>query len=138
MARLYIIGDQEAGVLFVKTDPLMLTHISKATIQAYASSHGKTFDDVLGQIAAGAKAAMNKTAVSTNIPDLDTSYDAIGKLVGMGTVVSDVQFCFVTDIGNVDWLSGRWAVPPITTALSQLKPPASPQDFVQLNNAPLD
>lgn len=138
MARLYIIGDHEAGVLFVKTDPLMLTQISKATIQAYASSHGKSYDDVLGQIAGGAKAAMNKTATSTTIPDVDTSYDAVGKMIGMGTTLSDVQFCFATDIGSVDWASNRWTVPPISAALAQLKPPASPADFVQLSNSPLD
>jgi hypothetical protein len=137
MPRLYVIGDREAGVLFVKTDPLMLTQITKATIQSYATAHGQTYDQVLGQIAGGAKAAINKTASSTTIPDIDTSYEAIGKLVGAGSAISDVQFCFAAELGSVDWSSNRWTVPPISAALAQLTPPTSPQDFLQLRSAPL-
>jgi len=138
MAKLYIIGDPETGILFVKTDPVMLTHISKETVSAYASSHNMSFSDVFAQIAAGAKKAGNKAATSTNIADLDTSYEAIGKMIGTGAVVSDAQFCFVTDVSNVDWANVRFVIPPIGTALSHLNPPASPEDYVQLRSAPLD
>ncbi|WP_374370919.1 hypothetical protein [Dongia sp.] len=133
-----MIGDPESGILFVKTSPLMTTHISKATIDAYASSHNETFASVFGKIAAGAKAIINKTATSQTIPDVDTSYEAIGKMIGAGATVSDAQFCFVADINDADWKTYRSIVAPISKALGHLSPPASPEDFVQLRDAPLD
>lgn len=138
MAKLYIIGEEDGGVLLVKTDPVMLTHISKDTISAYATSHGMTFDGVLGKIAAGAKAIINKTTTGDSFPDLDTSYDAVAKIVGAGTAMSDVRFCFVADIDDADWATSRTVVAPISQALGHLNPPSSPEDFVQLRDAPLD
>ena len=122
MSKLYIIGDRESGVLFVKTDPLKLTHISKATIIAYAQQKGTTFDAVFAQIAGGAKAIINKTEVSQTLSDIDTSYQAIGQLVGKGTVLSDADFCFVADVNDSDWSASRTVVPPLSSALADLAP----------------
>lgn len=122
MSKLYIIGDRESGVLFVKTEPLKLTHISKATITAYAQQKNTTFDAVFAQIAAGAKTIINKTEVSQTLADIDTSYQAIGQLIGKGAVLSDADFCFVADINDTDWSANRWAAAPLSSALADLNP----------------
>jgi hypothetical protein len=126
MSRLYVIGDRQTGVLFIKTEPLKLTHLSKATIEAYATQQGKTYDSVFAQIAAGAKAIVNKTEVQQAIPDLDTSYQAIGNLIGKGTVLSDADFCFVGDIDDSDWSAKRTTVPPLSSVLADLNPSSPP------------
>jgi|JI10StandDraft_1071094.scaffolds.fasta_scaffold358089_2 hypothetical protein len=126
MSRLYVIGDRDTGVLFIKTDPLKLTHISKATINSYASRNGSTFDAVFAQIAAGAKAIVNKTEVAQSIPDVESTYQAIGQLIGKGTVVSDAEFCFVAEIDDTDWSANRLTVPPLSSALADLSPTLPP------------
>lgn len=136
MSRLYIIGDRESGVLFIKTEPLKLTHLSKATIDSYAKQHGSTYDGVYAQIAAGAKAIINKTQVQQGIPDLDTSYQAIGSLIGKGAVLSDVDFCFAADIDDSDWTTKRGCVPPLGSLLADLNPSTPPD--VQLREGSLD
>lgn len=136
MPKLYVVGDRETGILFVKTEPLRLTHISKATIESYASSHAETFDNVFAQIAAAAKAFLNKTETSQTIPDVDTSYQAIGQLIGKGAVISDTDFCFVGDIVNTDWSANRLTVPPLASVFSDLNPSTSPD--TQLREGSLD
>lgn len=126
MSRLYVIGDRETGVLFIKTEPLKLTHLSKATIESYAAQHGGTFDSVFAQIASGAKAIVNKTQVQQDIPDLDSSYQAIGGLIGKGAVLSDADFCFVADINDSDWSAKRSTVPPLSSVLADLNPSTPP------------
>ncbi|WP_374311030.1 hypothetical protein [Dongia sp.] len=126
MTKLYVIGDREAGVLFVKTEPLKLTHISKATIETYAAQKGQTFDNVFAQIAAGAKSIINKTEVAQSFPDLDTTYQAIGQLIGKGAVVSDADFCFIADIDDSDWSASRFVAPPLSSALADLNPSLPP------------
>jgi hypothetical protein len=138
MSQFYVIGDRKTGVLLVRTDPVMVARISKATIEAYATSHGTTYDAVFGQIAGGARAVMNKTASVAAMPDIDSSYDAIGKLVSAGSTMSDVDFCFTADVAGTDWSATRWVVAPIGSAISSLNPTGSPEDFVQLRDAPLD
>nr|WP_298689117.1 hypothetical protein [uncultured Dongia sp.] len=136
MARLYVIGDRETGVLFIKTEPLKLTHISKATIDAYAKQHGSTYDGVFAQIAAGAKAIINKTEVPQSIADLDTSYQAIGQLIGKGAVLSDADFCFAADIDDSDWSANRFTAPPLASALADLNPSLPPD--TELREGSLD
>jgi hypothetical protein len=126
MARLYIIGDKTTGVLFIKTDPLKLTHVSKATIEAYAAANGKTFDSVFAQIASGAKAIINKTETPQSFPDIETSYQAIGNLIANGASLSDADFCFVANIDDTDWASRRMTVPPLSSALADLNPSLPP------------
>jgi hypothetical protein len=122
MSRLYVIGDRQTGVLFIKTEPLKLTHLSKATIEAYATQRSKSYDSVFAEIAAGAKAIVNKTEVQQSIPDIDTSYQAIGNLIGKGTILSDADFCFVGDIDDSDWSATRTTVPPLSSVLADLTP----------------
>lgn len=126
MSRLYIIGDRDSGVLFVKTEPLKLTHISKATISAYAQQNGKTYDAVFAQIASGAKAIINKTEVAQSVPDIDSTYQAIGQLIGKGAVLSDADFCFVADVNDSNWSQSRSVVPPLSSALADLNPSLPP------------
>lgn len=126
MTKLYVIGDRQFGVLFVKTEPLKLTNISKATIQAYATRKGLSYDDAFASIAAGAKAIVNKTQTQPAAIDLDTTYEAIGHLIGQGTVLSDVDFCFAAEIDDTDWSTKRGAVPPLSAALADLNPSGAP------------
>jgi hypothetical protein len=122
MSKMYIIGDRESGVLFIKTDPLKLTNLSKATIQNYASSKGISYDQAFAQLASAAKAIINKTETAQSIADVDTSYQAIGQLIGKGAVLSDVDFCFVADVDDTDWSTKRGVVPPLSSVLSDLNP----------------
>lgn len=126
MSKIYIIGDRESGVLFIKTEPLKLTHLSKATISAYAAKKGATYDQTFAEIASGAKAIINKTEVSQSFPDVDTSYKAIGNLIGKGAVLSDADFCFVADIDDTDWSTKRGVVPPLSSVLADLNPSLPP------------
>ena len=138
MARLYVVGDRESGVLFIKTDPLLVTHISKSTIESYASSHGVSFDNVFVQIAVGAKAIINKSETKQSLPDIETSYQAIGQLIGRGTTISDAEFCFIADIDDTDWKSYRNITPELHSVLVNLDTPTSPEQFMQLRDATLD
>lgn len=126
MSRLYVIGDRPTGVLFIKTDPLKLTHLSKATIESYAAQHGDTYDTIFAQIAAGAKSIVNKTQLQQDIPDIETSYQAIGNLIGKGAVLSDADFCFVANIDDSDWSTKRMTVPPLSSVLADLNPSTPP------------
>lgn len=126
MSRMYIIGDRQSGILFVKTEPLKLTHLSKASIETYAAGKGLTYDQAFAQVAAGAKAIINKTEVSQSFSDIDSSYQAIGNLIGKGAVVSDADFCFVADIDDTDWSTKRGVVPPLSSVLADLNPSLPP------------
>jgi hypothetical protein len=123
---MYIIGDRESGVLFVKTAPLKLTNVSKATIQSYAASKGISYDQAFAQLAAAAKAIINKTETAQSIADVDSSYAAIGQLIGNGAVLSDVDFCFVADVDDSDWSTKRGVVPPLSSVLADLNPAQAP------------
>jgi hypothetical protein len=136
MARLYVVGDRDTGVLFIKTDPLLVTHISKETIEAYATSHGVSFDNVFVQIAIGAKAMVNKSEKDQSLPDLETSYQAIGQLIGRGATISDAEFCFIADIDDADWVSYRGITPELNSVITNLT--ASPEQFLKLREATLD
>jgi hypothetical protein len=135
MAKLYVIGDRDSGVLFIKTEPLKLTHISKTTMEAYAAKNGTTYDTVFAQVASGAKAIINKSEMPQSIADLDTTYLAIGQLIGKGATLSDADFCFVANIDDTDWSTNRLTVPPLSSALADLNP-ALPPD-VQLKEGSL-
>jgi hypothetical protein len=126
MSRLYVIGEMSTGVLFIKTSPLKLTHISKATMESYATQRGTTYAAVFAEVASGAKAIINKTEVERSIPDVESSYEAIGKLIGKGAVLSDVDFCFAADIDDSDWSAKRTVVPPLSSALADLNPSLPP------------
>ncbi|WP_374651327.1 hypothetical protein [Dongia sp.] len=126
MAKLYVIGDRDSGVLFIKTEPLKLTHISRATMEAYAAQKKTTYDEVFSHVATGAKAIINKTEVPQSIADLDTTYQAIGQLIGKGATFSDADFCFVADIDDTDWSTNRLTVPPLSSALADLNPSLPP------------
>jgi inactivated superfamily I helicase len=126
MSKLYVLGDRGSGVLFIKTDPLRLTHLSKATIDAYAHQKGLSYDTAFAAIAAGAKAIVNKTQTQPDTADLDSSYEAIGNLIGKGTVLSDVDFCFAAEIDDTDWSTHRGAVPPLSAVLADLNPANGP------------
>jgi hypothetical protein len=137
MTRLYVIGDRETGVLFVKTDPLLVTHISKETIESYAASHGMSFDNVFVRLAVGAKAIANKSETSQSLPDIETTYDAIGQLIGRGTTISDAEFCFIADIDDTDWASYRSITPELDSVIENLQTPLMPEQFVHLRESRL-
>lgn len=131
MSKLYVIGDRQSGVLFIKTEPLKLTHLSKSTIEAYADERGISHDSAFASIAAGAKAIVNKNQLNPDTLDLESSYEAIGHLIGSGTVLSDVDFCFAADIDDTDWSTKRGSVPPLSTVISDLAPSAYPDAYLR-------
>jgi hypothetical protein len=137
MARLYVIGDRETGVLFVKTQPLLVTHITKETIESYAASHGVSFDNVFVRLAVGAKALMNKSETNQSVADIDSTYTAIGQLIGKGTTISDAEFCFIADIDDTDWASYRLITPELDSVIADLQTPPSPEQFLNLREARL-
>ena len=126
MSKLYVIGDKQSGVLFIKLSPLKLTHISKATMESYAAQRGTSYEAIFAQVASGARAIINKTEVAQSFQDLETTYEAIGQLIGKGTVISDVDFCFGAEIDDTDWAAKRSIVPPLSSALADLNPSLPP------------
>ena len=58
MAKMYVIGDSEAGVLFIKTNPVRVALMPMANVLAYANAQpgdGEAIKQALGKVAGAAK-----------------------------------------------------------------------------------
>jgi hypothetical protein len=80
---------------------------------------------VFAQIAAGAKAIVNKTEVAAGDSRMwSTSYQAIGQSDRQGyRFVSDAEFCFVGEIDDSDWSAKRTdGAAALERALADLSP----------------
>ena len=119
MAKVFVLGSLSTGVLIVKTDPVRVAHIDQAAIQAKVGqpNYGKTYEEVFGQVVAGAKRLVNTGTGSPSIPDNDASYGAIGALVAGGVTVSDSDFCFVGEMDNAEFAARRLRSMPIVKAI---------------------
>lgn len=98
MARLYVIGDKKTGVLFLKTDPLRSVIIPANAIRAYAKAEKVSFEEAFGRVGSVAKFLTNKGAKAPKYPDNSPLFKAVGDLIAGGETLSDVDFCFVSDL----------------------------------------
>ncbi len=120
--RMYVIGDRDTGVLFVKTAPLRAAIIPRARIQDYADQHGIPFERAFALVARSAK-GMIIAADDDNIPaDVPEVHDTFFDLVNEGTIISDAEFCFIAEVQNEGWSERRYGYPPIEPALQVIGP----------------
>ena len=138
MARLYVIGDKKTGVLFLKTNPLRSVIIPSSAIKAYAKAEKVSFDDAFGRIGSVAKFLANKGAKSPKYPDSSPLFKAVGDLIAGGETLSDVDFCFVSELSaaaskgfsasrfsssrfsSARFTSARFSTAPISDAIALL------------------
>ena len=135
--RLYVIGDKDTGVLFVKTEPLRAAIVPKSEIANYATQKGITFDAAFASIAEGAK-RMIIAADDSDVPAaVEEVFEAFGALVEGGTILSDAEFCFIAEVENADWSSRRFSRPPIENALEVIAPGTATPNSDDLPEVPL-
>lgn len=120
-AKMYVIGDREAGVVLVKTNPVKVVTIPKDAIEAYAAARSMSYHEVFGLLAARTRKMVNLGQSSPPpMPDDDAFFDSIGFTVKNGGSVTEAEFCFVADIENALYTSNRTRIDPIKTALQKL------------------
>lgn len=124
MSRMYVIGDSEAGVLFVKTNPIRLALVPLANVLAYANAQPGDVEAIkraLGKVAGAAK-KMIFLADGDDLgpPGSDEVADAIGSIVKAGGAITEAEFCFIADVEDVEWSSRRFRCPPIDQALKAI------------------
>ncbi|GAB2177875.1 hypothetical protein [Dongia sp. agr-C8] len=123
--RLYVIGDRDTGVLFVKTEPLRASIVPLTTIARYAGTNGISLDEAFARIARGAK-SMIIDRDNSAVPALDPMvFDTFFDMVKNGTVISDASFCFIAEVQNAEWENRRYRYPPVGPALKELNPETS-------------
>jgi|SRR5688572_18026772 hypothetical protein len=107
MAKMYVIGDSEAGVLFIKTNPVRLAMVPMANVLAYANAEpgdGAAIKQVLSKVAGAAK----KSIIPADESDAE---DAIG-------AITDAEFCFIADVEDSEWSSRRFRSVPVEQPLN--------------------
>ena len=121
MARMYVIGDSEAGVLFVKTAPLRLAIVPMEKVLEYANAKPGGYAAIktaLGKVAGAARKMMFLADENPDDPaGSDEVADAVGYFVKTGGSVSEAEFCFIAEVADVDWKSRRFRCPPIDQPL---------------------
>lgn len=133
-AKMYVIGDREEGLILVKTNPLKLVTIPKASIEAYANTNNKTYDEVFGLLAARTRKAVNLGQSNPPpLPDDDAFFESIGFTVKNGGSVSEAEFCFIAEIDNALYSSIRLRVDPIKMALQKLNTGTPPVEETTLD-----
>jgi hypothetical protein len=104
MAKMYVIGDSQAGVLFIKTNPVRLAVVPMAEVLAYANAEpgdSEAIKQVLGNVAGAAR-----------------KEDALSAIMNGGASVTDADFCFVADVEDAEWNSRRFRCPPVEQPLA--------------------
>jgi hypothetical protein len=108
--RIYVVGDRNSGVLFVKTEPLRAALISSAEIERYAADNGLTYDSALERIA---QAARHVAAAPVGGADLclqvkagDGDWSSARYISGQP--VGDAQLCLIGGAPGDDWSSARY------------------------------
>lgn len=103
MAKMYVIGDSQAGVLFIKTNPIRLAVVPMANVLAYANAEpgdSEAIKQVLGNVAGAAR-----------------KEDAISAIMDGGSGVTDAEFCFIADVEDAEWSSRRFRCPRLNSRL---------------------
>lgn len=95
--RLYLIVDQDTGILLVRLDPLRVSYIAKADIAAYAvymkySSVDKAFEEI------------SRSA----------------KKIFQGAPTAKADYCYVADLPPGTWQENRIPFPPLFDGLDYL------------------
>jgi len=124
--RLYVIGDRETGVLFVKTEPLRVAIIPKSEIETYATRSSITFDSAFANIAEGAKTLITRLDGNSATADVPEIHAAFNAMIAAGTVISDAEFCLIGEVDNAGWVERRWNSRPIDPAVDILSPSSPP------------
>ena len=107
MAKVYVVGDKQEGVVLIMLDPLRAAIIPRAAIEAYATSSGSTFDETFGKVAAAVQEVVTRGG-NSDVPAADQAvFDAVGALAARGTVVSDAAFVHIADIDAASFDSIR-------------------------------
>jgi hypothetical protein len=117
---MYVIGDLETGVLLVKSNPVKVVSIPNSAIAEYAESQGTSSEDVFSRLAAASSRISKTSQANPRVPDNAELHRAVGMSVLMGQTVSDADFCFVADIDDEKFDSGRYMVDPLQDALAML------------------
>ena len=127
-ARMFVIGDSKTGLYLIKTNPAKIVRITKETIERYAQSTGATYESAFGLLAARTRQIINLAQFDPpTLPEDSVFFDTLGMTVSSGATISDAEFCFVADIDNALYKSGRVRVDSIKDALTKLNT-ASPSD----------
>jgi hypothetical protein len=120
-ARMFVIGDSKTGLYLIKTNPVKIVRITKSTIEQYAQAQKKSYEDIFGLLAARTRQIINLAQFDPpTLPEDSEFFDTLGMTVSSGTTISDAEFCFVADIDNALYKSGRSKVGPIKDALTKL------------------
>jgi hypothetical protein len=120
-AKIFVIGDSESGLYLIKTNPVKIVRITKDTIERYAQSQKMSYESVFGLLAARTRRMVNLGQNNPPpLPDDPAFFDTLGMAVAGGTTISEAEFCFVADIDNRLYQSGRSKVDPIKDALTKL------------------
>jgi hypothetical protein len=124
MAKMYVIGDSEAGVLFIKTNPVRVALVPIANVLAYANAEpgdGEAIKQALGKVAGAAKRSIVLADENDASPlSSDDAADAMGSIMRGGAAVTDAEFCFIADVEDADWSSRRFRCPPVEQPLGTL------------------
>jgi hypothetical protein len=93
--------------------PLRAALVPKAEIDAYAAAHNKSPAEALSFVAAAVHGLIRKTDGSGR-PDLDpASQLSIEYLLSTGKVITNAEFCFVSEVDDKDWATFRNGFLPI-------------------------
>jgi hypothetical protein len=136
MARVYVIGDNEEGVLLVMLNPLRAALVPKAEIDTYAAAHNKSPEQALSYVAAAIHGLIRKTDGSGGPPNLDDpSHLSIEYLLSTGKIITNAEFCFVSEVDDRNWVTFRNGFLPIEPFIKAAL--ASAPSFPQLPEATL-
>ena len=128
--RMYVIGDPDTGVLFVKTNPLRVALVPLKNIQRYANEDQISLEDAFGRVAKGSQGQIvtaNGGDPNDDDPD-DPALLVFKELATNGSVVSDALFCFIAEVDNDDWSTDRYRSSPIVPVAKAIAPTNTPQN----------
>ncbi|MBZ9843349.1 hypothetical protein [Mesorhizobium sp. CA5] len=122
MAKLYVIGDKNEGILIVMLDPLRAVVVTREEIQNYADNHKKTFEQALSYVGAAIHGLIRKTDGNGDTPDnLDElSHISIEYLLSIGKTITNAEFCFVSEVDDKKWKTFRNGFVPIKPTIKTL------------------
>ena len=121
MSKLYIIGDRESGILFVRTDPLQVVLVPEGNLEKYANASGLTADEVFAEVGLASKKVSEHVAGNTD--EVPEAYNFVNNMIGKGATITDAEFCFISNIEGDGFDISRFAILPIGQAASELAMP---------------